>query len=156
MPALAGRAPLIAAADNLPCDAFPGKKTLAFDLTSNDDIKELSEATLGVASNLPHGMLHHFGALLTILIANANAKTKGDRDSAVLKLNHAASHPRILQRATCARSPNMIDFVPILTGTAATLNTKLDAEMIEVMVAVGYVAVDKYIGKATLNRSALW
>ena len=49
----------------------------------------------------------------------------------------------------------MIDVVPILTGTAATLDTKLDAKTIDAMVAVGYIAVEKYLGKATLESRKL-
>ena len=141
-------------ADNLPLDAFPGKKMLAFDLTSNADISHAELAEIGRGSNLPEGMFSHFGALINILVNNANEKKKSDRKAAVRKLNHKAKHPTITQRATCWRCPNMIDVVPILTGTAATLNTKLDAQTIDAMVAVGYIAVDKYLGKATLHRKA--
>lgn len=139
------------AAENLPVNAFPGKKMLAFDLTSNDDLKEAREHALRTTS-LPSSAIQHFGALLNMLIATANAKNTRDKTDAVLKLNHAAEHPQIVQRLMCSRSPRLIDIVPILTGSAASLNTKMDVKMIEVMVAVGYIAVDKYLGKAVLIR----
>lgn len=139
--------------NNLPAFAFPGKKTLAFDLYSKDDFVK-SE---GFLPSLPTNVVHHFGQLANMVIDHAQAKRMGDFEAqeaahlAEYRRTHAVPiHHRVgALFAPCSSTPPVplrsVDVVQVLTGNATALDTKLAPEKIKLMEATGYICVDCYI-----------
>jgi predicted acylesterase/phospholipase RssA len=132
---------------NLPTFAFPGKKLLGLDLVSNEDWVLLRGQTL----NLPKGPAGHFGTLSSMVINNAQLGRKHAQQIGVAEANAKCAGQqgplsRPLARVALGRPKRtIVDVIELSTGDAPTLDRELTPERINLMLAAGYIAVDKYL-----------
>jgi len=108
---------------NLPMDAFPGKRTLALELLSNDESS--NRHSTGELSNAPQSVGQFLGVIVGLLMNAAQEK-----------------HGRASRL-----DDNGVEVLEIIfPNNAKTLDTDMSDEMFNALLSAGHLAVDSYVG----------